>query len=256
MFLFPLSCVHRDRRPDQTVSGAPSPHFVFFVFESLLFCSCLSVLRLTQAHRSREVDPAVRGESQPAIRGSLNSAVRRGKPTCHQRLPQARRHPWLSQVRRPQGSQPAVPPLTHLALFFVFEILLFGSCLFSCGSPKPTVRGRSRPLSAVRRSSKPTVCGSSNPQLPSLAQEGFLFLWAVLIALSSSVRFPDPVLILSCVFSPRGLLIPPRCPMEFFWGVVESWLWWPGQGDRGQGHEDHPPWLFRSGGPVSCPWVS
>ncbi len=40
----PPSCVHRDRRPDPTVSGAPSPRFVF-VFESFyLFLSfvCLS----------------------------------------------------------------------------------------------------------------------------------------------------------------------------------------------------------------------
>ncbi len=40
----PPSCVHRDRRPDLTVSGAPSPRFVF-VFESFyLFLSfvCLS----------------------------------------------------------------------------------------------------------------------------------------------------------------------------------------------------------------------
>ncbi len=28
----PPSCVHRDRRPDLTVSGAPSPRFVLFVF--------------------------------------------------------------------------------------------------------------------------------------------------------------------------------------------------------------------------------
>ncbi len=44
MFLYPPSCVHRDRRPDLTVSSAPSPRFVF-VFESFyLFLSfvCLS----------------------------------------------------------------------------------------------------------------------------------------------------------------------------------------------------------------------
>ncbi len=42
--LVPPCCVHRDRRPDLTVSGAPSPRFVF-VFESFyLFLSfvCLS----------------------------------------------------------------------------------------------------------------------------------------------------------------------------------------------------------------------
>ncbi len=30
--LVPPSCVHRDRRPDATVSGAHSPRFVLFVF--------------------------------------------------------------------------------------------------------------------------------------------------------------------------------------------------------------------------------
>ncbi len=32
MFLYPPLCVHRDRRPDLTVSGAHSPRFVLFVF--------------------------------------------------------------------------------------------------------------------------------------------------------------------------------------------------------------------------------
>ncbi len=40
--LVPPCCVHRDRRPDLTVSGAPSPRFVF-VFESFVLvpvCVC------------------------------------------------------------------------------------------------------------------------------------------------------------------------------------------------------------------------
>ncbi len=44
----PPSCVHHDRRPDLTVSGAPSPRFVF-VFESFYFvpefCLFVSVPR-------------------------------------------------------------------------------------------------------------------------------------------------------------------------------------------------------------------
>ncbi len=40
----PPSCVHRDRRPDLTVSGAPSPCFVFS-FWKFLFCSCLCLSR-------------------------------------------------------------------------------------------------------------------------------------------------------------------------------------------------------------------
>ncbi len=77
------------------------------------------------------------------------------------------------------------------------------------------------------------------PQPPSLAQDGLLFLCAVL----------------SCVFSPGGLLIPPSCPMDiFFWGGANR--------TPACGHEDHLPWplscLLRSGGPrlVSCPCVS
>ncbi len=41
----PPSCVHRDRRPDLTVSGAHSPHFVFVLESFVLFqsvCLCLS----------------------------------------------------------------------------------------------------------------------------------------------------------------------------------------------------------------------
>ncbi len=74
-----------------------------------------------------------------------------------------------------------------------------------------------------------------------LAQEGFLFLWAVLSCLVpvclSPVGCPVHVClalcglschVLSCLSSPGGLLIPPSCPMEFFfffWGGVEGfWL--------------------------------
>ncbi len=46
VFLGPPCCVHRDRRPDPTVSGAPSPRFVFrfwksfvlFLFVFLMMC--------------------------------------------------------------------------------------------------------------------------------------------------------------------------------------------------------------------------
>ncbi len=37
VFLVSPCCVHRDRRPDQTVSVVPSPRFVLFVFSSVLF---------------------------------------------------------------------------------------------------------------------------------------------------------------------------------------------------------------------------
>ncbi len=37
VFLVSPCCVHRDRRPDQTVSVVPSPRFVLSVFSSVLF---------------------------------------------------------------------------------------------------------------------------------------------------------------------------------------------------------------------------
>ncbi len=37
VFLVSPCCVHRDRRPDQTVSVVPSPRFVLFVFSSGCF---------------------------------------------------------------------------------------------------------------------------------------------------------------------------------------------------------------------------
>ncbi len=44
VFLYPPSCVHRDRRPDLTVSGAHSPRFVFRFFSNVfvLVPVCLS----------------------------------------------------------------------------------------------------------------------------------------------------------------------------------------------------------------------
>ncbi len=94
------------------------------------------------------------------------------------------------------------------------------------------------------------------PQLPSLAQEGFLFLWAVLSCLSGP---GGPFLschVLFCVSSPGGLLIPPNFHREFFFGGVEGFrLEWPwnttchglqsSQLRRGLR-------LFRSGGPHPC----
>ncbi len=43
--LVPPSCVHGDRRPDLTVSGAHSPRFVLFVFWKVFICSCVCLSR-------------------------------------------------------------------------------------------------------------------------------------------------------------------------------------------------------------------
>ncbi len=82
VFLVSPWCVHRDRRPDQTVSVVPSPRFVLFVFSSLLFCSCVLSLAASESARSEPSCPpfagvyaAVRGSPIPPFAGIL-AAVR------------------------------------------------------------------------------------------------------------------------------------------------------------------------------------
>ncbi len=64
VFLVSPCCVHRDRRPDQTVSVVPSPRFVLFVFSSCyfvpVFCPSRQASPLAaspHARRSREFTP-------------------------------------------------------------------------------------------------------------------------------------------------------------------------------------------------------
>ncbi len=64
VFLVSPCCVHRDRRPDLTVSVIPSPRFVLFVFSSVLFCS--RVLSLAAL--------------MPTVRGSLHRGSRISHP--------------------------------------------------------------------------------------------------------------------------------------------------------------------------------
>ncbi len=147
VFLVSPCCVHRDRRPDQTVSVVPSPRFVLFVFSSLwfvpVFCpfepSCppfagvyaavrgslrrrsrLShpAVRGTSCRRSRLSDPAVRGSwrrrsrlCHPAVRGSSRRRSRIYRPS----VPRGwRLHPRLTLARRPASdSMPAGLPLTQ-----------------------------------------------------------------------------------------------------------------------------------------------
>ncbi len=64
LFLVSPCCVHRDRRPDRTVSVVPSPRFVLFVFSSVLFVPVFCPSRQASPHavspharRSREFTP-------------------------------------------------------------------------------------------------------------------------------------------------------------------------------------------------------
>ncbi len=75
VFLISPCCVHRNRRPDQTVSVVPSPRFDLFVFSSVFLCSCVFV---PHARGSREFTPPFaalpsRGsrDFMPRRRGSL-----------------------------------------------------------------------------------------------------------------------------------------------------------------------------------------
>ncbi len=127
MLLDAPSCVHCDRRPDRNCKRHPFTSVCFFVFESLLFCSCVSVPRLTQAHRSRVIAAAVLGSPKPAVRGRSTplSAAHSSPPfvgdqCCRPRFTQARRSREIDATVR--------------------------------GSLKPTVRGRSTPPSMVHPS--------------------------------------------------------------------------------------------------------
>ncbi len=75
MFLVSPCCVHRDRRPDQTVSVVPSPFFVLFFFKCFI-CSCvLSLAASESARREPSCSPfagvyaAVRGSPIPRFAG-------------------------------------------------------------------------------------------------------------------------------------------------------------------------------------------
>ncbi len=81
VFLISPCCVHRNRRPDQTVSVVPSPRFDLFVFSSVLFVPVFCPSRQASplaasphARRSREFMPPF-ALSHPAVAG-VYAAVR------------------------------------------------------------------------------------------------------------------------------------------------------------------------------------
>ncbi len=119
VFLVSPCCVHRDRRPDPTVSVVPSPRFVLFgFFKFVLLFQCF-VPRGKRVRWPRALMPAVRGSLcrrsllfHPAVRGSLCRRSRlshpavRGSLRCRSRLS----HPAVrgNSRRRSQLSDPAV----------------------------------------------------------------------------------------------------------------------------------------------------
>ncbi len=144
-FLVPPCCVHRDRRPDPTVSVVPSPRLfcsffqVFWLFLCFVPAAALMpappfagvyaavrgspIPRFAGVHaslrrRSRLSHPAVRGSSRrrsrlsdPAVRGSLRRRSRINQPTVRRRW---RRRPRLTLAHRPATeSLPAGLPLTQ-----------------------------------------------------------------------------------------------------------------------------------------------
>ncbi len=93
----PPSCVHRDRRPDLTISGAHSPRFAF-VFESFVLfqsvCLCLSrgmeVAARYSRHSPLQVGVGVRRECREST-GRESSCPPIAGDIRHRR--------WLSQAR-------------------------------------------------------------------------------------------------------------------------------------------------------------
>ncbi len=90
------SCVHRERRPDLTVSGAPSPRFVFCFLKSFYFVPvCLSRGMEVAARYSRH-SPLQVGVG---VRRDRRESTGR-EPSCPPIAGDIRRRRWLSQARR------------------------------------------------------------------------------------------------------------------------------------------------------------
>ncbi len=98
--LVPPSCVHRDRRPDLTVSGAHSPRFVFRFFSKVfvLVPVCLSRGMEVAARYSRHSPLQVGVGVRRDCRECRESTGR--EPSCPPIAGDIRRRRWLSQARR------------------------------------------------------------------------------------------------------------------------------------------------------------
>ncbi len=204
--------------------------------------------------------------------------------TTRQTLKQMGSHPWETQVPRSHGSSSLItariaaprshgssPHVTARRSIFKSCLALRNSFNLSCRScPRRLVWGRWLLLLRSRRPF-PAAC-LLVAEVEAIAEGHCEGPWLLIMPrrslsfqayprrASCSCGLSCPVslalwAVLSCLCSPRGLLIPPSCPMDIYLGGrgVEIRLWWQGRVDRGQGHEDHlprsPTCLFRSGGP-------
>ncbi len=109
------------------------------------------------------------------------------------------------------------------------------------------------PVRAPDSSSCPEKASASKP-----AQEGFLFLWAVLSCLSGLESCH--VMYCSVCLAPEGSWYPLTPQGNFLGGVERVPAVGPGRGDRGHGHKDHLPWppelpaLPWPPEPLATPW--
>ncbi len=103
--LVPPCCVHRDRRPDLTVSGAPSPRFCFPCLKSVFYLFLCFVSHGQRVRWPRALMPADRGRYSPPA-GSLVPGL-----PLPQASPPARL--WLNARWPASDSMPAGSPLTQ-----------------------------------------------------------------------------------------------------------------------------------------------
>ncbi len=176
----PPSCVHRDRRPDLTVSGAHSPRFVF-VFESFyLFLSfvCLSCGKEVAARH-----PALACVMTAWEFGGIAASPLAASPHARRSreiTPPARL--WLNARRPASDSMPTGSPLTQARRIAADSSPPDRRWLKPAGSPLTQARrfgADSCPLAAANPSPVDRV-HTSRPGVPFLSR--FVSTGAVLIS--------------------------------------------------------------------------
>ncbi len=291
MFLVSSCCVHRDRRPDQTVSVVPSPRFVLFVSSSgyfvPVFCPSCPPFAALPSRGSREFTPPFAAQrsrrsreftppfaDQPALRSQKMTPPSTANPSPPACL-------WLNARRPASDSMPAGSPLTHAR---------WPPFAGKANPPLPeyhaAIRGRSRRRpwgKPTHRPRLPLVRGKGQPAVRSHSARRQLWfppahrppplssqasrLWSRQPAVAVFDQTVTKVFLTLCrvCLAPEGSWYPWAAPWIFFGGGYKG----PGCRGRaeGRGHGHHGPpalasWapcstlasvcLFRSGGPVLC----